>query len=249
MRQLQQRHFSLFRTLAEHCSFLTRRQIERIWTLPRSTTNKELLWLLSKKYLGRRHRGDTFGHFQTPVYYLGELGWQMIGQASDGYRRYRVQIERRAERGLEHTLWIHDVILKFLSGTPVKRIIASGDTLWQETMGIGIIPDAWIQFAGGEASIEVDRATERPIVVKNKLERYMAFKDSGRYKSLFPGCSFKVLFFTTTEMRIESLERITPSDDIWFCTMGEFLREPLDHSHWFALHGFYALSDLGKKEV
>lgn len=249
MRQLQERHFSLFRTLADHCSFLTRRQIERIWTLPTNTTNKELLWLVSQKYLRRRRRGDTFGHFQTPVYYLGELGWQVIGQASDRYRRYRVQVERRAGRGLEHTLWIYDVILKFLSGTPVKRIIGSEDRLWQETIGLGIIPDAWIQFAGGEAFIEVDRATEHPIVVKKKLDAYTAFKGSGHYKSLFPGCGFKVLFFTTTEMRIESLERIAPSDDIWFCTMPEFLREPLDHAHWFALRGFYALSDLGKKEM
>lgn len=249
MRQLHQRHFSLFRTLAEHCSFLTRRQIERIWTLPRSTTNKELVWLLSEKYLRRRRRGDTFGHFQTPVYYLGELGWQMIGQASERYRRYRVEIERRAARGLEHALWINNVILKFLSGTPVKRIIGAEDKLWQETLGLGVIPDAWIQFAGGEAFIEVDRATERPIVVKKKLDRYIAFKESGRYKSLFPGCAFKVLFFTTTEMRIESLERITSSDDIWFCTMEEFLREPFDHAHWFALKGFYALSDFGKEKV
>jgi hypothetical protein len=249
MRQLQQRHFLLFRTLADHCSFLTRRQIERIWTLPTSTTNKELLWLLSQKHLRRRRRGDSFGHFQTPVYYLGELGWQAIGRASDGYRRYRVQLERRAERGLEHALWIYDVILKFVSGTPVKRIIGSDDRLWPETIGLGIIPDAWIQFAGGEVFVEVDRATERPIVVKKKLLKYMAFKDSGGLKSLFPGCGFKVLFFTTTEMRIESLERITPSDDIWFCTLEEFLREPLDHAHWFALRGFYALSDLAKEEV
>src|SRR6266446_3243133 len=242
MRQLQQRHFSLFRTLLDHCSFLTRRQIERIWTLPTSTTNKELLWLLSEKYLRRRRRGDTFGHFQTPVYYLGELGWQTIGQASDGYRRYRVQIERRAERGLEHTLGIYDVILKFLSGTPVKRISGSEDKLWQESIGLAIIPDTWIQFAGGEAFIEVDRATERPSVVKKKLDKYIAFKDSGHYNTLFPGCGFDVLFFTTTEMRIESLERTTPSDDIWFCAMEEFLREPLDHAHWFASYGFYALS-------
>src|SRR5439155_12626135 len=142
----------------------------------------------------------------------------------------------------------YDVMLKFLSSTPVKRIIGSEDKLWQETMGLGIIPDSWIQFAGGEGFIEVDRATERPIVVKKKLDRYITFKDSEPYKSLFPGCRFKVFFFTTTEMRIESLERITSSDDIWFCTMEEFLREPLDHAHWFALHGFYALSDLGKEK-
>jgi hypothetical protein len=212
-------------------------------------TNKELLWLLSQKYLKRRRRGDTFGHFQTPVYYLGELGWQMIGQPSEEYRRYRLQVERKADRGLEHTLWVNDVILKFLSGIPVKRIIRSEDKLWQETIGFGIIPDAWIQFASGEGFIEVDRATERSIVVKNKLDTYIAFKDSGRYKSLFPGCKFKVFFFTTTEMRIESLERIASLDDIWFCTMEEFLREPLDHAHWFALHGFYALPDLGKEKV
>src|SRR6266849_7647970 len=217
MRQLQERHFSLFRTLADHCSFLTRRQIERIWTLPTNMTNKELLWLVSEKYLRRRHRGDTFGHFQTPIYYLGELGWQMIGKASDGYRRYRVEIERKAERGLAHTLLIYDVILKFLFGSAVRRIIGSENGMWQEALDLGIIPDAWIQFAGGEEFIEVDRATERPTVVKTKLDKYMVMKNSGHYNALFPSCGFKVLFFTNTEVRIESLERITPSDDVWFC--------------------------------
>ena len=249
MRQLQERHFALFRTLAEHCSFLTRRQIERLWTLPTNTTNKELLRLVSEKYLRRRYRGNNFSHFQTPVYYLGELGWQMIGRPSDAYRQYRLQIERRAERGLEHALGIHDVMLKFLSGTPVKHIIGSEDKLWQETIDLGIIPDAWIQFAGGEVFIEVDRGTERSSVVMKKLDKYVAFKNSGRYKALFPGCGFKVLFFTTTEMRIESLEQVTTSDDIWYCTMEEFLREPLNHEHWFALYGFYALSDLRKEKV
>jgi protein involved in plasmid replication-relaxation len=250
MKQLEQEHFSLFRTLLEHCSFLTRRQIERIWTLPTNMTNKELLWLVSQKYLRRRNRGDSFRHFQTPVYYLGELGWEKIGQAPGKYRRYRLQVEGRAERGLEHSLWVYDVKLKFLLESPVKRIIGSEEKLWQETIGMDIVPDAWIQFAGGEAFIEVDRETERPIVVRKKLDRYAVFKASGRYRTLFPGCGFKVLFFTTTEARIESLERVTPSDDIWFCMMEEFLREKLvDHAHWFALRGFYALSDLRKKEV
>lgn len=249
MKQLGQHHFFLFRALAEHCSFLTRRQIDRIWTLPISTTNKELLWLLSQKYVRRRRRSDTFGHFQTPIYYLGELGWQMIGQPSEGYRQYRRQVERRAERALAHTILIHDVFLKFQLETPVKRIIRSEDRLWQDSIGIDIIPDAWIQFADGEAFIEVDRATERPSVVKRKLEKYVAFKESKQYQSLFPGSGFKVLFFTTTEERIESLERIAFSDDVWFCTMREFLREPLNHRHWLALKGFYALSDLGKEKM
>jgi len=27
------------------------------------------------------------------------------------------------------------------------------------------------------------------------------------------------------------------------------LKEPLNHAHWFALRGFYALLDLGKEKV
>jgi hypothetical protein len=60
---------------------------------------------------------------------------------------------------------------------------------------------------------------------------------------------FKVLFFTTSEERIESLEQRTSSDDIWFCTLGEFLKETLDHQHWFAVNGFYALSLSPKKAM
>jgi hypothetical protein len=121
--------------------------------------------------------------------------------------------------------------------------------LWQEAINFGNVPDGWIQFDSGSAFIEVDRDTERPVVLRKKVEKYVAFKESGGFRNLFPECTFKVLVFTTTEERIESLEQITTSDDIWFSTMEEFLREKLDHAHWFALHGFYALSAVPKEEV
>ena len=41
----------------------------------------------------------------------------------------------------------------------------------------------------------------------------------------------------------------TTSDDIWYATMDEFLREKLNHRHWFALLGFYALPVAPQKEV
>jgi len=85
--------------------------------------------------------------------------------------------------------------------------------------------------------------------VAQKFRSYMNFKASGGYDRSFPGCPFRVLFVTTTEERIESLQQITPSDDIWFCTKEEFLREKLNHAHWFALLGFYALPDSGKEKV
>src|SRR5258708_15727926 len=55
MKQLQKRHFSLFGVLRDHCLFLTRRQIERILTLPRSSTTRELLWLVSRAHLYRTY--------------------------------------------------------------------------------------------------------------------------------------------------------------------------------------------------
>ena len=249
MRQLQTRHILLFRILRDHCLFLTRAQIERVLTLATRSTNKELVWLLSEKYLGRRYRADTFGHFQTPVYYLGTLGWQIVGKPMDDYKEYRLRIQRRAEHHMDHRLSIYGVFLKFILEGEVKRIIDSEDPTWQEAINFGNVPDGWIEFKGGSAFIEVDRDTERPTVLQNKFEKYVAFKESGGYRNLFPDCAFKVLVFATTEERIESLEQITSSDDIWFCTMEEFLREPLDHAHWFALRGFYALPAIPKKEV
>ena len=247
MTQLKERHFVLFRILSTHCSFLTRRQIESIWSLPTNTTNKELSWLRSRRYLRRRNRGDTFHHFQTPIHYLGEFGWQAIGKRAGEYRKYRSQVETRAERTLEHSLMIHDVFLKFILETTVRRIIKSEDAFWNEVIDLGVIPDGWIQFPGGEVFLEVDRGSESPIVVQKKLEKYEAFRKSGRYDATFPGCTFKILFFTTSDARIESLQRIKKSDDIWYCVLNEFVREPLTHQHWFALYGFYYLSDLTKK--
>jgi protein involved in plasmid replication-relaxation len=249
MRQLETRHILLFRILRDHCLFLTRRQIQRVLTLPTNTTNKELRWLVSDKYLGRRYRADTFGHFQTPVYYLGSLGWQMVGYPMDDYKEYRLRVHRRAEHQMDHRLAIYDVFLKFILHSKVKRIIDSEDGFWQEAINFGNVPDAWIESEAGGFFIEVDRDTERPIVLGKKFEKYTTFKESGGYHNLFPEWPLKVLVFTTSEERIGSLLQITTSDDVWFCNMQEFLKEQLDHAHWFALCGFYALSAPGKKEV
>ena len=150
---------------------------------------------------------------------------------------------------MDHRLSIYDVFLKFILEGEAKRIIDSEDRLWQEAINFGNVPDGWIQINSGGAFIEVDRDTERPIVFRKKVEKYIRFKESGGYRNLFPEFAFKVLVFTTTEERIESLQQITTSDDIWFCTMEEFLREQLDHAHWFALRGFYALSAVSQKEM
>jgi len=193
MRQLQSRHILLFRILRDHCLFLTRKQIERVLTLPTNSTNKELLWLLSEKYLGRRYRADTFGHFQTPLYYLGTLGWHIVGNPMDDYKEYRLQIQRRAEHQMDHRLSIYDVFLKFILEGEVKRIIDSEDRLWQESINFGNIPDGWIQLNNDGAFVEVDRDTERPIVLKKKVEKYVNFKESGGYQDLFPECAFTII--------------------------------------------------------
>ena len=249
MKQLQKRHIALFGVLRDHCLFLTRRQIERILTLPTSSTNRELLWLVSEGYLDRRYYADTFARVQTPLYYMGKLGWQVVGNVSGEYKPYRQRIEQRSGRQLQHTLMIYDVFVKFVMESNVRRIIDGEKQFWLELIDFGNIPDAWIQFDGGEVFIEVDRDTEWGEVPGTKFDNYVRFKTSGAYDKVFPGCAFKVLFITTTESRIEALERIVRSDDIWFCTMEEFMKEKLNHAHWFALRGFYALSDLGKEKM
>src|SRR5438105_13970752 len=123
MRQLETHHIRLFRILRDNCLFLTRNQIQRILTLPANSTNKQLVWLMAEKYLRRRYRADTFTHFQTPVYYLGPVGWQMVGKPVDEYKGYRLGIERQAERQMEHALLTFDVFLKFMLDGNVKRII------------------------------------------------------------------------------------------------------------------------------
>jgi hypothetical protein len=249
MRHLQRQHILLFQLLNRQFLFLTRAQIERILTLPTNSTNKQLLWLVSERYLEKRYRADSFRHFQTPLYYLGLVGWRMAGNTTDSYKRYQTDIEQRAERQLDHLLAVYDVVLKFIMESKVGRIIIGEDKFWQEFLSFGNIPDAWIQYAGGEAFIEADQGTETLNVVAKKIENYIEFNESGRHRMLFPGCVFRVLVITTTDERIEGIERLTGSDDIWFATMDEFLRERLDHEHWFALRGFYALPAAPKKEM
>ena len=200
-------------------------------------------------YVRRRYRLDTASHFQVPLYYLGALGWQTVGSPREDYKKYRLEVEQRSEHQLDHVLSVSDVLLKFILEAKVKRIVSAEDSLWQEWFSFGNIPDAWVEFNGTAAFIEVDRGTEMPAVVAQKIDNYTRFKRSGNFGLMFPGCAFRVLFITTTEERIESLERLTRSDDIWFATMKEFLKEKLDHQHWSALRGFYALPSSQQKEV
>ena len=249
MRQLGTQHILLFRLLRDHFLFLTRSQIERVLTLGTRTANRHLDWLVSEHYLRRRYRVDTFTHFQTPVYYLGRVGWSAAGCLTDDYKGYERGIAARRERSMRHLLCVYDVCLKFILNSPVKRIIHADDPTWQQSITFGNVPDCWIQLNGGEVFVEVDLGTESPRVVERKFQNYIQFNESGSYASAFPGCDFRVLFITTTEERIGSLQKIAASDDIWFGTMEEFLKEPLRHQHWFALRGFYALPLVTKKEV
>jgi hypothetical protein len=202
MKQLQVRHFLLFRLLKEHFLFLTRKQIEQVLTLATRASNKELAWLVSERYLDRRYRADTFIDFQRPLYYLGTRGWRMCGNSAESYKVYRTGIEERHGRHLAHLLCVYDVLLKFILEADVTRIVGGEDRFWQEALSFGNIPDAWIQYKGGEAVIEVDRETESIEVVKKKLDNYVRLKHSGSYGDMFLGCAFKVLFITTTEERI-----------------------------------------------
>jgi hypothetical protein len=249
MRQLQVRHFLLFRLLREHFLFLTRRQIEQVLTLATRASNKELAWLVSEKYLDRRYRADTFIDFQRPLYYLGTRGWRMCGNGAESYKGYRTGIEERHGQHLAHLLCVYDVLLEFVLESDVTRIIGGEDRFWQESLGFGNIPDAWIQYRGGEAFIEVDRGTESVQTVAKKIDNYIRLKRSGSFGILFPGCTFRVLFITTTEARIEALQQVTKCYDIWFATMQEFLAEPLTHRHWFGLKGFHALPVAPKEKV
>ncbi len=249
MRQLGTQHILLFRFLRDHFLFLTRSQIERVLTLDTRTANRHLDWLVREQYLCRRYRVDSFTHFQTPVYYLGRVGWSAAGCLLDDYKKYERDIAARRERSMRHLLSVYDVCLKVTLNSTVKRIISSGDPTWQKHITFGNVPDCWIQFTGSEVFVEVDLGTESLRVVERKFQNYIKFKESGGYSSAFPGCDFRILFITTTEERVESLQQITTSDDIWFATMEEFLSEPLNHHHWFALVGFYALPSIGKKEV
>lgn len=249
MRQLRTGHIRLFRLLRDQFLFLTRAQIGRVLTLAIRATNKELVWLVAERYLRRRYRADTFSHFQMPLYYLGERGWHVVGHPKDKYRAYEREIEEKAERNIDHTLAIYDVLMKFLLESDVKKIIKSEDGVWPELVDFGNTPDAWIQFGKQAAFVEVDRQTEWGTVLKRKFENYARFKGSGGYGNRFSDHPFRVLVFTTTEARIEFMERLVSSDDVWFCTMREFLKQKLNHPHWFTLHGFYALPVAGKKEV
>jgi len=223
--------------------------MQRILTLETRWLNLRLQKLVSKGYLNRRYRLDKFEHFQSPLYYLGKRGCELAGMNTDEITAYAEKIRSYAERSIPHLLGTYSVLLKFTLESNVQRIIGSEDNIWRELINFGNKPDAWVQYGGGEVFIEVDLDNEHQSAIKSKLLRYSTFRDAGGYRSAFPDCEFRLLFITATEERIGWLQTVTRSDDVWFCTMDEFLKEPLEHRHWFALQGFYALPVTRKKEV
>jgi len=85
MRQLQP-SYSAFSHPSRPLLFLTRRQIERVLTLPTNTTNKGVVVAAGGEYWYGGTVRIRSGIFQTPLYYLGALGWHVVGNPMDDYK-------------------------------------------------------------------------------------------------------------------------------------------------------------------
>jgi len=115
MKRLQKRHIALFGVLRDHFLFLTRRQIERFLTLPTSSTNRELSWLVSEGYLDRKYYADT--SVTCRPRFISWANW--AGRSWATYRASTRNIglgSNRDQAVSSHTLAVYDVFVKFHLG-------------------------------------------------------------------------------------------------------------------------------------
>jgi hypothetical protein len=234
----------IVRVLRDDVLFLSRAQVEMLSEGNKRAANKQIARLVDARILKKRLRLDTYPNFRSPIYHLGVEGCRLLGMSKEEMTTYLAKAKSYSDRALTHLLEVYDVFIKFYLASRVTEWMWHNDEKWF-SIELGLYPDGYVQFEKEgkkySAFIEVDRGTEGISVVKDKFRKYARFNRSGAFKRLFGDRALRVLFITTTEERIEKMENAGASDDIWFTTKAEFMRESLWARHWFAKEDFYNL--------
>jgi hypothetical protein len=234
----------IVRVLRDDVLFLSRAQVEMLSDGNKRAANKQIARLVDARILKKRLRLDTYPNFRSPIYHLGVEGCRLLGMSKEEMTTYFAKAKNYSDRALAHLLEVYDVFIKFYLASRVTEWMWHNDEKWF-SIELGLYPDGYVQFEKEgkkySAFIEVDRGTEGISVVKDKFRKYARFNRSGAFKRLFGDRLLRVLFITTTEERIEKMENAGASDDIWFTTKAEFMRESLWSRHWFAKEDLYSL--------
>ena len=171
---------------------------------------------------------------------------------------------------LEHRLVLNQVRIAFAIAAPkhgyaIERWVteeelkASPDYVFIATAGgsrrrVPVIPDGYFVFnlvdRRAHFCLEVDRATVPNKRWRQRVQAYLAYVQSGKYRQRFSTRSLRVLTVTTGQKRLANLKKTTESAGgesmFWFTTLRHATAEQsLTESIWqiAGREGFYSLLD------
>src|SRR5262249_24056931 len=136
------------------------------------------------------------------------------------------QASQLALSGLDHRVMVDTIHIRFLTAErtyPQYRLLTWMDQYspsWESLRqyGVPIQADGYGEYillmhfdALHTFFLEVD-ITERAEVLRDKVERYISFAESGNYEKLFAAStSFRVLLITSNQSKLEGLARFIES--------------------------------------
>jgi|GEM_PF-1337003 len=223
--------------------WLTREQLQRLLPLPGvGRTNDRLRRLYDHGYLDRIRAG-TVGAGLQPVYLAGEAAVPLIAARTEGTEaeiRERLREDRRASAVLlPHDLQVNDLRIA-LTGA-IDESPALDLDLWLHAQechdpyapGRSLRPDGYFRFWHEDLLhaffLEVDRGTTPLPRWKQKVERYLDYREGGHYTARYGLQRFRVLVTALTPLRLAHLREATQAltgRSFWFTLTAAVIRDP-----------------------
>ncbi len=225
--------------------YLRRDQIAMLLAAPEDSLDGLLADLAARDVV--RSVPTAHLNLERSVYALGRGGAALAASHLGIDRAGLVRLQRRVPVGplfLQHTLAVNDIRLAFhrpATGHPGHALLT-----WRHDREIAdrvphparpgvwlpVWPDGYLVYQAAArriaAFIEADRGTVTNKRWMARVQAYVAYRLSGRFRARYGVPSFRVLTVTTTERRLANLLHATQEADgrrvLWFTTFAELSR-------------------------
>jgi hypothetical protein len=262
---IQDRDMSLLRALAEDFRLLTREQIGELFPMgSTSRLNFRLKQLRDAGFLSARLVAVE-GTVAKHAYYLGPRAHTVFDDPAEQriVASLRMQAAQLSESSFAHRFLVDSAHIRFLTAGrqyPNYRLLTWVDQYshWWKSFrdyGVPCQSDGYGEFlmllyfdSLFTFFLEVDRGTERGQSIRDKIDRYIAYGDSGDYQRRFAAKTYRVVFIASDSRRAESILKIieTKTDRYFWVTSWEHFRAAkLLDSYWLRPHrpGLHSLAD------
>jgi len=261
---LQERDMSLIRLLAEEFRILTGEQIHELFPMGSiARRNFRLKQLRDAGYLSSRSLAGI-GAATKLGYYIGPRAIELFENPTE--RRLvstvRSQAAQLADSGLAHRMLVDSIHIRFLTAGrhyPEYRLLTWIDQYspsWESIRSYGVPIQAdgygeYIMLMHFDSLftffLELDRGTERGQAIREKIDRYVAYAESGVYEKQFAAGQFRVLLVTTSSLRMQGLLKIIESrtdKTFWLTSWDQLKQAKLFDAYWTRPHmpGLHSLS-------